>query len=125
MAVRRVLVVDDEPDIRETIVEVLQDNGFEAEGVADGIEALARLRDPENRWGVVLLDLMMPDMDGATFREHQLGDPVLSEIPIVLVSARDDVKVHAERLRAAAYVTKPISLRLLLDTIQPFCKPPP
>ncbi|HEV7555297.1 MAG TPA: response regulator [Kofleriaceae bacterium] len=117
----RVLVVDDDTEIRETIVEVLEDAGYCAVGVADGVEALAQLRDPEDRWCVVLLDMMMPNMDGPTFRAEQLQDPALSPIPVVIVSATNDVAGAAEQLGVAAHVTKPVPLKQLVELVHRFC----
>jgi two-component system, OmpR family, response regulator CpxR len=117
----RVLVVDDDKEIRETLIEVLEDAGYKAVGAADGNEALAQLRDPDDRWCVVLLDLMMPNMDGRTFRAHQLQDPVLSPIPVVIVSAMTDVEEAAEELGVAAHVTKPIPLEDLVQIVDRFC----
>jgi two-component system, OmpR family, response regulator CpxR len=117
----RVLVVDDDVEIRETLIEVLEEAGFEAVGAADGKEALAQLRDPQDRWCVVLLDLMMPNMDGRTFRAHQLQDPVLSPIPVVIVSAMTDVAETAEELQVAAHVTKPVPLAQLMQIVDRFC----
>ena len=117
----RILVVDDDPDIRETMIEVLEEAGYEAVGAADGVEALAQLRDPEDRWCVVLLDLMMPNMDGRTFRSEQLQDPVISPIPVVIVSAMSDVQEAAEELRVAAHVNKPVRLAELVKIVDRFC----
>jgi two-component system, OmpR family, response regulator CpxR len=117
----RVLVVDDDKEIRETLIEVLEDAGYEAVGAADGNEALAQLRHPDERWCVVLLDLMMPNMDGRAFRAHQLQDPVLSPIPVVIVSAMTDVEEAAEELGVAAHVTKPIPLEDLVHIVDRFC----
>src|SRR5207245_972875 len=94
----RVLVVDDDTEIRETMIDVLADAGYKAVGACDGVEALAHLRDDEDRWCVVLLDLMMPNMDGRAFRAEQLQDPHLSPIPVVIVSARNDVAEAAADL---------------------------
>lgn len=117
----RVLVVEDDTEIRETIVDVLTDHGFEVIGATDGLEALTQLRDPEDRWAVVLLDLMMPNMDGRTFREQQLQDRELASIPVVVVSAATDVHETASELRAAAAVTKPVRLEDLVAIVSRFC----
>jgi CheY-like chemotaxis protein len=117
----RILVVDDDIEIRETIIEVLEEAGYKAVGAADGIEALAQLRDPADAWCVVLLDLMMPNMDGRTFRAEQLQDPALSPIPVVIVSAMADVDQAAADLQVAAHVTKPVPLARLVDIVDRFC----
>ena len=117
----RVLVVDDDNEIRETMVEILNDEGYEAVGASDGYEALEQLRDPEDRWCLVLLDLMMPNMDGRTFRAEQLQDPAIAPIPVVIVSAMNDVAATAEELKVAAHMTKPIPLRDLIHVVRQFC----
>lgn len=117
----RVLVVDDDAEIRHTIIEVLEDAGYEAHGAADGVEALAQLRDPQDRWCVVLLDLMMPNMDGRAFRAEQLLDPALSPIPVVIVSAMSDVAEAAAELNVSAHMTKPITLESLVNVVDRFC----
>lgn len=117
----RILVVDDDPDIRETMIEVLEEAGYLAVGAADGVEALAQLRDPEDRWCVVLLDLMMPNMDGRTFRSEQLQDPGIAPIPVVIVSAMSDVAEAAEELQVAAHVNKPVRLSELVKIVDRFC----
>ena len=120
----RVLVVDDDNEIRETMVEILTDEGYEVVGARDGYEALAQLRDPEDRWGLVLLDLMMPNMDGRTFRAEQLLDPVIAPIPVVIVSPMTDVATTAEELQVAEHLTKPVPLRDLIQLVRRYCAAP-
>lgn len=109
----RVLVVDDDPDIRDLLVSVLQDDGYEAEAARNGREALDLLE----RWraDVVVLDLMMPVMDGWTFAERLHEKQI--RIPIVVLSAATDVKRHAARLGAADVVAKPFDIDTLLPRI--------
>jgi CheY-like chemotaxis protein len=115
-----ILVVDDDPEIRETIVDLLRDRGYEALGAGDGIEALDTLRS-RSPWCLILLDLMMPNMDGWQMRQEQLADPVLSTIPVVVVSATTDVPQAASTLNAVDYVTKPTRLNTLLETVERYC----
>jgi CheY-like chemotaxis protein len=117
----RVLVVEDDTEIRETMVEVLADAGYHAVGARDGADALAQLRGPEDRWCLVLLDMMMPNMDGRTFRAEQLRDPALSPIPVIIVSAMTDVDTTAEELQVAAHLTKPVPLEDLVQVVDRFC----
>ncbi len=117
----RVLVVEDDAEIRETMIEVLEEAGYRAIGASDGVEALAQLRDPADSWCVVLLDLMMPNMDGWSFRAEQLRDPALSPIPVVIVSATSDVDEAAVKLQVAAHLTKPVPLAKLVDVVDQFC----
>lgn len=112
MSGRRVLVVDDDQDIRDLLVSVLEDDGYQAESAKNGREAL----DVLERWkaDVIVLDLMMPVMDGWTFAErmHEKWD-----IPIVVISAATDVKRHANRLGAADVIPKPFEIESLLPVI--------
>ena len=107
-----VLVVDDERDIRDAITELLSDEGYEVEGASDGAEALTKARDCHP--GLVLLDLMMPGMNGWEFRDRQRGDPELAGIPVVVLSAFGRVP----GVDAAAYLQKPFELEDLLTTVR-------
>jgi CheY-like chemotaxis protein len=87
MSLQSVLVVDDDVDIREILAEVLGEVGFEVITAANGREALTVARDTSLRPSVILLDLMMPIMDGYGFLEQRSADPVLASIPIAIVTA--------------------------------------
>lgn len=115
-----ILVVDDDAEIRETVVELLRDRGYEALGASDGIEALDALRS-RSPWSLILLDLMMPNMDGFEMRQQQLADPTLSTIPVVVISATTDVPQAAASLNAADFVTKPARLNQLLEAVERVC----
>jgi len=117
----RVLVVDDDPDLREAMIEVLQENGHAATGAANGNEALTALRAATEQPCLILLDLMMPIMDGRQFREEQMRDPALSPIPVIVISAFRDVAQTAEEMKVAAHVKKPVSLRDLVQLVERFC----
>jgi CheY-like chemotaxis protein len=107
----RVLVVDDERDIRLAMAEALEDEGYEVDTARDGAEALAHLRAFHPQ--VVLLDLMMPGMDGWEFRRMQRLDPELALIPVVVISALGAVK----DLDAQDYIQKPFELDQLLSVV--------
>jgi CheY-like chemotaxis protein len=117
---KRILVVDDDPDIRETLAELLQEEGYAVASAAHGAEALSALRtDP--RPGLILLDLMMPIMDGWQFRAEQKKDPELASIPVVIISAtgRDE---FVSSLGAAQFLKKPINLEQLLAAVEQHCR---
>ncbi|WP_437511764.1 response regulator [Sorangium sp. So ce1099] len=117
---KRILVVDDDPDIRETLAELLQEEGYAVSSAAHGGEALCALRtDP--RPGLILLDLMMPIMDGWQFRAEQKKDPELASIPVVIISAtgRDE---FVSSLGAAQFLKKPINLEQLLAAVEQHCR---
>lgn len=116
-----VLVVEDDRDVRDTVIEALEDVGIPAHGAADGAEALEVLRARSDRPpALVLLDLMMPVMNGTQFRERQLADPVLAAIPVVLLSADGSVDAKARALGTAGFLRKPVKLAVLLETAKRF-----
>jgi CheY-like chemotaxis protein len=84
---RSVLIVDDDVDIREILAETLVETGFEVTTACNGLEALAAVRRMKVRPAVILLDLMMPVMDGYGFLEQRGSDPALASIPIAIVTA--------------------------------------
>jgi len=108
--------------IRDSIVEFLDDNGYQAVGAADGQEALNKLAATDPLPCLILLDLMMPVMDGRSFREHQLQTPQLAAIPVVVFSAYRDVARTATELNAAGHLSKPLKLPELLRTVQRHCR---
>jgi CheY-like chemotaxis protein len=118
-----VLVVDDEVDIRETLQTVLEMYGYKVSTAKDGIDALAQLQQGA-RPGLILLDLMMPNMSGSEFRVAQLEDPALAHIPVIVVSGDSRGPDRAEALRAEV-LTKPIDLRQLVDLVEQFCNKRP
>lgn len=114
-----VLIVDDDFDIRETIGDVLTDEGFSVATAADGDDALAWLRtNPAPK--VILLDWMMPRCDGATFRKKQLQDPSISRIPVVLLTADATLEIRSAALGVAAFMRKPVSLSTLVEVVSRF-----
>lgn len=115
------MVVDDEALIRDSLIEFLEDHGHLAIGAADGRDALDKLHDDSQRPCLILLDLMMPFMDGRTFREQQLADPALSEIPVVVFSAYQDLARTAGELHAVAHLSKPLKLPELLRLVEEHC----
>jgi two-component system, chemotaxis family, chemotaxis protein CheY len=116
-----VLVVEDDSYVRDAILEVLTDSGYTPVGAANGAEALARLGATSEAPAVILLDLMMPVMDGWQFRARQQGDPTLAAIPVVVLTAQPNIEESARALRAAGTLKKPVQLDVLLATVARFC----
>jgi DNA-binding response OmpR family regulator len=113
VAGKRILVVDDDPDIRELLFTALEDEGYEVVPAGNGQEALAVVR--TFRPDVIVLDLMMPVMDGWQFaNELRAMD---EDIPLVLLSAARDLRTHAKNLDAADIIEKPFDLSELLPKI--------
>jgi CheY-like chemotaxis protein len=118
-----ILVVEDDPDIRSGVAEVLREEGYEVATAAHGLEALEWLR-TGNSASLILLDLMMPVMDGWEFRSEQLRDPQAARIPVVVLSGAGDVGQHAASLGADGYLVKPLSLEALFGTAERYCRAP-
>ncbi|MCZ7687359.1 MAG: response regulator [Sandaracinaceae bacterium] len=116
-----VLIVEDDPDIRETLQHILESAGYEAPAAANGREALdrlARMKAP----CLVLLDLMMPVMDGWAFLKALDQDEALAGVPIVIVSAYTDRAGSLER--AAQVLKKPVDIQALMDVVREHCGAP-
>jgi CheY-like chemotaxis protein len=118
---RTVMVVEDDREVRAAIAEVLADSEYKAVEAANGAEALDRLRNAVIRPCVILLDVMMPTMDGWAFRAEQQRDPSVKDIPVVLLSAHTDVKSAATQMAAAGFLAKPVAVDMLLQTVERFC----
>lgn len=119
----KVLLVEDDPAIREEVVEFLGEYGYDVVTAKNGSDALRRLREGGERPAVILLDLMMPVMDGWTFRARQIEETGLADIPVVIISGSNNVPGDAARLRASGYLTKPFTGDSLLAAVQPFAAP--
>jgi len=122
MAVK-VLVIDDEPDlellVRQRFRKKVRDGVYDFVFARNGAEALERLR--EIRPSVILLDLMMPVMDGQKFREVQLARPEIASIPTLLLTADARATEAARRMSVAGLLAKPIALSHLLDVVRSYC----
>ncbi|MDC3954830.1 response regulator [Polyangium jinanense] len=121
MSTSNVLVVDDDPDILETTRFVLESAGYQVSTAANGNEALSRLH-CEAAPCVILLDLMMPVMDGWAFRAEQVRDPGLAGIPVIIVTGAGRGARSAESLGAACLLEKPVDLSTLLSKVGCYCK---
>jgi DNA-binding response OmpR family regulator len=114
-----VLIVEDDPDLRAMLDQLLFLEGFNTLTAENGSAALGLLRQPP-RPNVILLDLMMPIMDGWGFRERQRSDAELSSIPVVILSAIAD---RATSLEAAAILPKPLNFDQLVTVVRSHCGP--
>ena len=115
------LVVDDDPGIRESLAELLHDEGYVVLTAINGQDALARLRTSGDRPCVILLDLMMPVMSGWEFLELAETDQTLAAIPVVVVSAMPAPLAPSEaRGGVKACLHKPLKLDQLLDLVHQY-----
>jgi CheY-like chemotaxis protein len=119
--VRSILLVEDDDDIRVDLADLLRGEGYEVSTACNGQEALEWLREHSHQVGLILLDLMMPVMNGWDFRARQLEEPALISIPTVLLSGAGDVARHALALKTAGYLIKPLRLDSLLRTVSRWC----
>ena len=120
----RVLVVEDDDDLRGSLTFSLQCEGYDVEEARNGREALDRLHEGgDHRPGCILLDLMMPVMNGWQFREAQQQDPdpAIADIPVIVLSAVGGHVQKVQPLDAVAFMRKPFDLDALLQMIQQHC----
>ena len=115
-----VLIVEDDRDTREMLGRFLELEGFDVQTAANGELALKVLQDEEPP-SVIILDLMMPVMNGWQFRVAQQSDPNLSHIPVVVVTAAG-VREDIPAITADGWLSKPVDFDRLLATIGPLCQ---
>jgi CheY-like chemotaxis protein len=121
MASHRVLVVEDDLEIRESLMEILEEHGYEPIGAENGLEALDKLRMPGPLPCLIFLDLMLPKMDGRAFRQEQLRIPEFASIPVIVISAFRDLPRVAEELRAVELLKKPLKLTEIVGATRRHC----
>ncbi|MHA7634719.1 response regulator [Corallococcus sp. M7] len=114
---RPVLVVDDDTDLREALEEVLRDAGYTVFGAGNGLQALEVLRREPVPPSLVLLDMMMPVMDGATFGRQMRQVEAWRDIPVLVFSASANARQVAEEMGACGYLRKPVDVETLLKAV--------
>jgi CheY-like chemotaxis protein len=119
---KQILIVEDDRDVAQAIADVLEQEGYSTALFANGREALDYLR-RGNRPDLILLDLMMPVMDGWEFRRQQEATPELAAIPVVAVSADGNIERKASTLHADGALAKPATIDALLDEVERVCGP--
>jgi CheY-like chemotaxis protein len=112
--------VDDDREIREGLVELLEDNGCRALGAENSLKAMEVLMTRQDTC-LIFLDLSMPVMDGSAFREEQVKREGLRDIPVVLISAFSDLGRHSLALDVDEYMQKPLDAANVLDTARRYC----
>ena len=117
-----IMIVDDESSIRTMIGLFLNHNGYTVVSAANGAEALDMLLQSAELPELILLDLMMPVMNGVEFRGAQRTAPALASIPVAVVSADANLRDKAPLLDADVYLSKPIDFTALLATVERYCE---
>jgi CheY-like chemotaxis protein len=112
-----VLVIEDDGDVRGRMRAILKEEGFIVDAFADAKAALRHLKRHAPPT-LILLDLGLPELDGARFRKKQLRDPRLASIPVIIVSGHADVRQQAEQLGASDFLAKPFTYEELLHVVQ-------
>ena len=112
------LVVDDDAEVRDATYEILVRHGYRVVCVENGRAAIEFLR-AGGRPSAILLDMMMPVMDGWQFRQEQQNAPTIQHIPVVMITASDDRR--ADLIPSDQVLTKPVRVQELLKVVQQFC----
>ncbi len=120
----RILLVEDDLDIRDTLSEVLTFEGYSVDMAASGLEALKMLEQGPLTH-VILLDFMMPGINGFEFRERQRKNPAWSAIPVIVLSADRNTAAEAEAIGAAGALRKPLDIDRLLEMLTRVCAASP
>jgi len=115
-----VLIVEDDEDLREMMAQILSLAGFNAATATNGREALEYLRRGDAPQ-LILLDLMMPVMDGWEFQRERRRDPNLADVPVVVLSALDEVR--AAEAATHEFMKKPLDFERLLQIVKDYCGP--
>jgi len=117
---KRVLIVEDDADMGQSLVEVLEEGGFHAAVVHNGLQALERLH-AGMRPDLILLDMMMPVMNGWEFRREQRAVAEFARVPVIVLTADGDPRRKAASINAQGCLCKPVSLDELLDEVERVC----
>jgi CheY-like chemotaxis protein len=120
----RILIVEDDDGFRETMAELLREEGYVVQDVSDGLEALEIMqRKPAPK--LILLDLMLTGVDGFEFRTRQLANPEIAKIPVLVLSGASDLAAISAALRVTGHIRKPFDAQTLLSAVEAVMGPPP
>ena len=114
---KHILIVEDDHSIRELLVELLQCEGYVVGSATNGLEGLEYLASQTNP-DLILIDLMMPVMDGYSFRLEQMKHDVWSKIPVVVMSAEANAKEKMKQFGITNFLSKPVELEHILKTVE-------
>jgi two-component system, chemotaxis family, chemotaxis protein CheY len=116
----RILLVEDDEDIARNLRELLEGEGYVVEWAPNGRVALDSLRGTSDLPCLILLDLMMPVMDGYQFRKEQERDPRIERIPVLLMTADGHIEAKKFKVGAKMFINKPVDIDEILRAVQRF-----
>jgi CheY-like chemotaxis protein len=119
----RILIVEDDEDIRSDLAAILKIKGYGVEASCNGEEALELLGSTTEPPSVILLDLMMPVMNGWEFLEARRGRPALTGIPVIILSGDGNLDPEVVSKHAVGFLRKPFELSQLLVMVAEHCRP--
>lgn len=114
-----VLVIEDDHDVRVAVRQALEDEGYRVQSATDGRRALELLEQTAPLPDLILLDLMMPGMDGWDFATRLRSSPRLRSIPVVIMSAFDELPPPG----VVAFLQKPLKFEALMELVEQHCRP--
>lgn len=117
---KKILLIEDDDVIREVMKELLESEGYQVTCAINGDEGLKALR-CEELPRLILLDMTMPVKDGMQFREEQIQDARLSQIPVVLMTADGDVAAKTLKVGAKCFIRKPFDIDVVIRTVEEYC----
>lgn len=116
-----ILVVEDDIDIAKSLAELFGEEGYTAVVAENGRKALDYLLRTEELPCLILLDIMMPVMDGVEFAAELKKDPRLCHIRVVVMTADARIEARRHQIRAEAFIRKPLDIVVMLNTVQRLC----
>lgn len=118
MANKKILLVEDDQDIRDTLVELLEGEGYEVLFAENGQIGLDKLSQASQLPNLILLDLMMPVKDGFQFCAEKEANPKIAHLPVVVMSADGHIRENQLRVNAKAYLKKPLDIYEIINIVE-------
>jgi CheY-like chemotaxis protein len=118
-----ILLVEDDEDILNLVKTLLELEGYIVRCAKNGEEALSSLHSNQNLPSLILLDLMMPVMDGTKFREEQIKNPRIAGVPVVIMSAANQIEAKSSQIGITAFLKKPLDIDCITETVKNILTP--
>lgn len=122
MIKKKILLVEDDEDIRELVTEVLELEGYAVECAENGDFAIEALRRSEPVHNLILTDLNMPGKNSLQFREEYKQDPRLADVPIIIMTADDNIEAKMLEIGGKGYIRKPFSIDQVINSVRQHCR---